>query len=234
MQSSESPSLPRGPHTIPADAVAADQRRRLLEALPRAVAGKGIEATTVEDIVRLARVRRNAFYEQFEDKQDCFRVAYELAQERLLGVLTLRCYTRPELAERLSAALGAALALLAEHPHVAHLLAVEAPGAGGEMAVRHHEWLDRYGRMLSMATIGCERWASPSPAVRAAVVGGIASRIKQRVLAGEVGTLADLEDELVEFALSFYAAREELSGAPGDEAEAPPQPQSPSRVLEAA
>lgn len=234
MQSSESPPLPRGPHTIPADAVGADQRRRLLEALPRAVAGKGIEATTVEDIVRLARVRRNAFYEQFEDKQDCFRVAYELAQERLLGVLTLRCYTRPGLAERLSAALGAALELLAEHPDIAHLLVVEAPGAGGAMAARHHEWLDRYGRMLSMATIGCERWASPPAAVRAAVVGGIASRIKQRVLAGEVGALAGLEEELVKFALSFYAAREERSGAPLGDREAPPQPQSPSRVLEVA
>jgi AcrR family transcriptional regulator len=214
--------------------VGADQRRRLLEALPRAVAGKGIETTTVEDIVKLARVRRNAFYEQFEDKQDCFRVAYELAQERFLGVITLRCYTRPGLTDRLRAALGAGLALLAEHPCVAHLLAVEAPAAGGEMAARHHEWLDRYGRMLSMATIGCERWASPSRMVQVAVVGGIASRIKQRVLAGEATALPELEDELVEFALSFYAAREELSEDELGDREAPPQPQSPSRVLEAA
>src|SRR3954447_12090922 len=78
-------------YAISAETVAADQRRRMLEALPHAVAENGFEGTTVEHIVKLGGVRRNSFYEQFANKRDCFAAAYEIAQERLLGVLTFQC-----------------------------------------------------------------------------------------------------------------------------------------------
>ena len=221
--------LPRGPHAFSADAVGADQRRRLLEALPRAVADHGYDKTTVEHIVKLAQVRRNSFYEQFEDKQDCFGVAYEIAQARLLGVLTLQCYIRQGVTDRVSAALDGALELLRSEPDIARLLIVEAPAAGEKISVRHHEWLDRYGRMLHLAAVGRHEPAPPPAAVEPAVVGGIVSRIKQVVLAGETDKLPGLRPELAQFALSFYSARE----APPvrREGEDLPQPQS-SSVLE--
>lgn len=130
------PVLPPGPHAISADLVAADQRRRLLEALPRAVAENGLEGTTVDLIVKLAQVRRNSFYEQFKDKLDCFAAAYEIAQERLLGVLTFQCYTRAGLADRVGSALGAGLDLLSADPALTRLLVVEAPAAGGAISAR--------------------------------------------------------------------------------------------------
>ena len=231
--------LPRGPHAISAEMVAADQRRRLLGALPRAVADRGFEATTVEHIVKLAQVRRNSFYEQFEDKHDCFAVAYEMAQERLLGVLTFQCYTRVGLAERISSALGAGLDLLGTDPVLARLLTIEAPAAGARIAARHHEWLDRYGRMLRLAAIGSPEVAEPRVEVEPAIVGGIASRIKQLVLAGEAHELAGLCPELVQFTLSFYSPREPLPGAPpvpapGEDDSVQPQSPLGSSVLEPA
>jgi AcrR family transcriptional regulator len=209
--------------------VAADQRRRLLEALPGAVAEHGYERTTVEHIVKLARVRRNAFYMQFEDKHDCFGLAYEMAQERLLGVLTFRCYTRQGLAERLGAALGAGLDLLSDDPALARLIVVEAPAAGEEISARHHEWLDRYGRMLRLAAVGEDGLTTPPPAVELAVVGGIVSRVKQLVLAGRAEQLPSLRPELVQFALSFYGVRDASPGPPpADRVGAgSSQPQSP-------
>jgi AcrR family transcriptional regulator len=208
----------------------------MLEALPRAVADHGYGRTTVEHIVKLSQVRRNSFYEQFEDKQDCFRIVYELAQERLLGVLTYRCYTRDHAAERVGAALGAGLEFLGGSPDTARLLVVEAPAAGQEIAVRHHQWLDRYGRMLRLAAVGRHEPPPPSAAVEPAVVGGIASRIRQVVLAGNARELPRLKPELVQFALSFYGRRGVPSDAPraGGDGEDLPQPQSsePPSVLE--
>lgn len=226
--------LPRGPYAIPASAVAADQRRRLLEALPLAIAENGFEATTVDQIVKVAQVRRNSFYEQFDDKLDCFAAAYEIAQERLLGVLTFQCYTQTGLADRASAALGAALDLLSSDPVLTRLIIIEAPAAGGEVATRHHEWLDRYGRMLHFAAMGDSGIVPPKPSVEPAVVGGIVSRIKQLVLAGETEQLPRLCPELVRFALSFYGSLEPLTAPFGDDSDEPPQPQSPDRssVLE--
>jgi AcrR family transcriptional regulator len=230
--SSEGP-LPRGPYAISADRVAADQRRRLLEALPQVVAEGGFEAATVNQIVKLAQVRRNSFYEQFEDTRDCFAAAYEIAQERLLGVLTFQCYTRADLADRIGSALGAGLDLLASEPVFTRLIFIEAPAAGGDIAVRHHKWLDRYGRMLHFAAIGNADATSPKVSVEPAIVGGIISRIKQLVLASQTTSLRELCPELVQFTLSFYG----LSGtAPLPPVAESSQPQSlePASVLEPA
>jgi AcrR family transcriptional regulator len=226
--------LPRGPHAISADAVAVDQRRRLLEALPRAVAENGFEATTVENIVKLGQVRRNAFYEQFSDKRDCFAAAYEIAQERLLGVLTFQCYAQAGLAARVGASLGAGLDLLAANPDLARLIAIEAPAAGERIAVRHQEWLDRYCRLLHLAAVGNPDVATPNPALEPAIVGAAFSRIKQTVLAGKASDLPSLHQELVQLTLSYYGfptpppepPRAPLAG----EAAESSQPQSPERA----
>jgi AcrR family transcriptional regulator len=229
----KSKKLPRGPYAISAEAVAADQRRRLLEALPIAVAKSGFEAATVDQIVKLAQVRRNSFYEQFEDKTDCFAAAYEIAQERLLGVITYHCYTHAGLADRVGSALGAALELLGDEPVLSRLIFAEAPAAGEAIAARHHQWLDRYGRMLAFAVIDSADVAPPKPQIEAAVVGGIVSRVKQLVLAGETKRLPMLCPELVQFTLSYFGVP---AASPVSPAEASSQPQPPERgsVLEPA
>jgi AcrR family transcriptional regulator len=238
-QQAEQP-LPRGPYAVSADAVAADQRRRLLEALPHAVATRGFEAMTVEHVVKLGGVRRNAFYEQFSDKRDCFSAAYEIAQERLLGVLTFQCYARTGLVNRVGAALGAGLELLGGDPSLAGLIVVEAPAAGREIAVRHQQWLDRYSRLLRLAVVGSPDVATPRPALEPAITGAIFSRIKQLVMAGETSALPSLLPELVRLTLSYYGAPAlppEPLRAPADgEGAESSQPQSPERgkVLEPA
>ena len=238
-QQNESPPA-RGTRSTPGDAVAADQRRRLLAALPCAVAEKGFDQTTVEDIVSLAQVRRSSFYEQFADKRECFAMAYEIGQERLLGVLTYRCYTRSGPVERVGAALKAGLDLLAAEPGLAHLTIVEAPCAGEAIATRHQEWLDRYGRLLQLAVVGTPEATKPRPALEPAIVGAIVSRVKQIVLAGEAHDLPSLQPELTQLTLSFFDLAEPstaaLSSSGQREGVDPGQPQSPERstVLEAA
>lgn len=231
------PPLPRGPYAISADAVAADQRRRMLVALPHAVAENGFEGTTVEHIVKLGQVRRNSFYEQFSDKRDCFAAAYEIAQERLLGVLTFQCYTRSGLADRIEAALGAGLDLLAANPSLARLVVIEAPAAGEEIAARHQEWLDRYGRLLQLAAVGRPDVAAPRPVLESAILGAIISRIKQLVLAGKTAELPSIGPELVQLTLAYYdsPALPARVSAAAEGAESS-QPQSPGRraVLELA
>jgi len=217
-------ALPRGPHAISPEAVAADQRDRLLAAVPPVIAEHGFEGATVDRIVRAAAVKRNAFYEQFEDKRDCVAAAYEIAQERLLGAVTYQCYARSGPVERIERALGAALELLAAEPHLATLVLVEAPGSGAKLADRHHEWLDRYGRMLRFAAVDEDRMPMPSPGVESAIVGGLASQIRRLLLAGEGERIPELGPGLTGFALSFYGAspppRRRFVDRP------PPQPQS--------
>jgi AcrR family transcriptional regulator len=190
----------------------------MLAALPPLIAEHGFARTTVAQIVKAAKVRRNAFYEQFESKRDCFATAYELAQERLLGVFTFRCYTRAEPAERIEAALAAGLELLASEPAMARLL-VEAPAVGGEILTRHHEWLERYGRMIRLARIGADGGQRGNREIEAAIAGGIATQVGRLVLEGKAERLADLGPSMTAYALSFVASGDDFP---------PAQPQSSS------
>jgi AcrR family transcriptional regulator len=80
--------LPRGRHKLDPEEVRDSQRRRISRAMLEVVAEQGYEATTVSQVVAAARVSRNAFYEFFTDKTDCFlTLTDELGAELLAEVL---------------------------------------------------------------------------------------------------------------------------------------------------
>jgi AcrR family transcriptional regulator len=190
--------------------VAADQRRRLIEAVPAVVAERGYEATSVAHLVKAAAVSRNAFYGNFTDKQACFEAAYEARHEWLLGVLRDRCDPKATPEERIEAALGRALEALSQEPDVARLLFVEALGAGNEVSLRHHEWLRRYGALLGTTAGGAGPFRDSRDLDRL-VVGGVASLISGEVLNGNSAELRLLVPRLLEFSLGFYGLLEEAS-----------------------
>jgi TetR/AcrR family transcriptional regulator len=198
--------LPRGRHALAREEVAADQRRRLIEAVPRVVAKHGYEAMSVADIVKAAAVSRNAFYDNFGDKQACFAAAHEACHERLLAILEQPCDKRASVEERVETALGAALALLASEPEVARLLFVEAPSAGEAVALRHHEWLRRYGALLRSALPQVTSKSSLAVEIDRVAVGGIASGVASEVLQGRAAQLRVLTPQFVDYVLAFHGA----------------------------
>jgi AcrR family transcriptional regulator len=200
--------LPRGRHALAPEEVTRDQRERLLAAVPRVVAERGYEATSVADIVKAAAVSRNAFYKNFADKQECFAIAHEEGHERLLDVLTRPCEEGATIAARVEQSLYAGLGALAADPDLARMLFVEAPSAGEQIALRYHEWLGRYGTLLRAAAADKPPQASPPPEVEGVIVGGIASRIASEVLQGRAAKLRDLTGPLAEYVLAFFRPSE--------------------------
>ncbi len=197
--------LPRGRHALAPEQVLADQRARLLAAVPGVVAERGYEAMSVADVVKRAAVSRNAFYKNFKDKQECFAIAHEAGHERLLEIVAQPCKGAGTVEERVQRLLASALEALSSDPDMARLLFVEAPSsAGEEIALRYHEWLQRYGALLRAVA----PQAAATPAAMAemdqVIVGGIASRIASEVLKGGATELAVLTQPLVEYVLTFY------------------------------
>lgn len=196
--------LPRGRHALAPDDVLRDQRERLLAAVPAVAAEHGYEAMSVADIVKAAAVSRNAFYKNFRDKQECVATAHELGHERLLDVLSTSCYEGATIEQRVGSALEAALKVLAAEPALARLLFVEAPSAGDEIALRYHEWLQRYGTLLRSAAPDLPPESLPAPEVEGVIVGGIASRVASEVLRGRGEKLQELAAPFLEYVLTFY------------------------------
>jgi AcrR family transcriptional regulator len=198
--------LPRGRHALAPEEVLADQRRRLIAAVPAVAAEHGYEAMSVADIVKAAAVSRNAFYNNFGDKQECFAAAHEACHERLLEVLERPCDRTASVEERVETSLGAALDSLASEPEIARLLFVEAPSAGEEIALRYHEWLRRYGTLLRSAVPQAASKSSLAVEIDQVIVGGIASRIASEVLQGRATQLRLLTPHFVDYVLAFYGA----------------------------
>jgi AcrR family transcriptional regulator len=198
--------LPRGRHALAPEEVVADQRQRLIEAVPRVVAKHGYETMSVADIVKAAAVSRNAFYNNFGDKQECFAAAHEACHERLLAILERPCDKGSTVEERVETALGATLDLLAAEPEVARLLFVEAPGASEEISLRYHEWLRRYGILLRSAVPQAAQKSSLAVEIDQVIVGGIASRVASEVLQGRAAQLRVLTPHFVDYVLAFYGA----------------------------
>src|ERR1700722_9505291 len=141
------PGLPRAPTRLPAPAVHASQRERLLKAAVAAVAQKGYAAVTVADIVRRAKVSRAAFYLHFRTREDCFLAATRRGGELLFDHVTESARAMPEDSpdeDCLRAGCRAFLRFLANEPAFTRVFYIEMPIAGPHSVERLHASASRY------------------------------------------------------------------------------------------
>jgi AcrR family transcriptional regulator len=209
--------FPAGVRTLPPDLVKAIQRERILAALLETVNELGYRALTVQDVLTRAGVSRPTFYEQFEDKEDCFLAAFDISAEQLLE----RLEAPPDEKEGgwrswLRLRLEALLQFVAEEPNAARMLVVEARASSPAGLRRRDELLDRFAACID--TEARKELADPPSGIAAAgVVGGIESVLYARLRREETSELDSLLPSLMYFAVLPYeghpAASEELGGA---------------------
>lgn len=196
--------LPRGRHGLPREFVAQNQRERLLAALAECLEEKGYERTTVASIGTRAGVSKSDFYKQFESKDACFVAAYDDAVERIRVRVQEACAERKDWGSGVVDALDALLLLFEAEPAQAQLVLVEGLRAGRGVYDRYQVALQSFVPYLrdgAPAPAGGER---PPEATDEAVVGGIASLLARRVLAGETKKMRGLLPDIAEFALTPY------------------------------
>jgi AcrR family transcriptional regulator len=192
--------LPRGRHKLSVETVRASQRERLLRAMLESVADSGYEATTVPQVVAMARVSRNAFYELFDDKLGCFLALCEELSEQLLEE-TFRPTVATDWTVALREGTGRYLRWWQARPRFARAWLVALPTAG----TRALEQRDRaYARFAErFAALGA--WArSQEPGLAPLhataprfIVSAITDLVADQIVAGRVATLISLEDEIV-------------------------------------
>lgn len=196
--------LPRGRHGLPREFVAQNQRERLLAALAECLEEKGYERTTVALIGKRAGVSKSDFYKQFESKDACFVAAYDDAVERIRARVQAACAERQDWGGGVLAALDSLLRLFEAEPAQAQLVLVEGLRAGRGVYDRYQVALQSFVPYLrdgAPAPAGGER---PPEATDEAVVGGIASLLARRVLAGGAKKMRELLPDIAEFALTPY------------------------------
>ncbi|HXV05705.1 MAG TPA: TetR/AcrR family transcriptional regulator [Solirubrobacterales bacterium] len=193
--------LPPGRGT-PRSEVRENQRRRLFAALVAAVSERGYEATRVEDLIELSGVSRKAFYELFENKEDCLLVAVQELIEPTIAAIA-RSNGRPADLAQAREVFDAFLRLIVEQSAAARMCFVEIYGAGAGAAGT----LERTGGAFEafaseQLALLPGRDGMPPQMIRA-LIGGLHKVIHKRLYRREEEELLELAPQLWEWGLSY-------------------------------
>jgi len=185
--------LPPGPHGIPRELVARNQRERLIAAMAEVCAESGYGSTSVTDVARHAGVSTASFYRQFKDKRECMLTSFEELFGRLLGEVERACEAEAEPTGKAKAGIRTAATLLAADPPTARLLTVEIAAVGTEGVRLQHDAIERLGAQLRETR---EPGAGSPPQIPSAewvAVAAMVALVARRVAEGESVDPAELE-----------------------------------------
>ncbi|HKB50562.1 MAG TPA: TetR/AcrR family transcriptional regulator [Solirubrobacterales bacterium] len=200
--------FPAGVRTLPADLVKAIQRERLLAAMIGAVTENGYSTLTVQNVLTRAGISRPTFYEQFEDKEDCFLAAFDASAARMRERIEATvAEAGPGWRDGLRSGIAELLRFIAEEPEEARTVIVEARASSPAGLRRRDELLDHFATCID-ALVREDLDETPSAIAAAGVVGGIESVLYARLQKGETDELDALLPSLMYFAVLAYAGRE--------------------------
>ena len=174
---------------------------------------------TVSDVVKAAHVSRRTFYEQFQDKEDCFIETYRTGCENGIAQIdaALRALEDPDWRTRLWVSLETYVSILAAEPHFAKVLLIDVLGAGSRALEMREQILGIYvehyrGLRERARTEDPDLPDVPDQFLRG-LVGGIAELVQQALLesppAGVAERLRLLTPTLVSFATAVLTGGRE-------------------------
>src|SRR6476659_8467166 len=139
----EVPAVPLGRHGLPPDVVAAHQRERLFEATVELVAKRGYRNTSVDHVVKAARVGYVAFYDLYAGKEECLLAAFDRIVEEATEELAEAIAGEEQWPRQMAAALACLVDLIAADPRRARIALLEVQAAGPKGYSRYEEVVDR-------------------------------------------------------------------------------------------
>jgi AcrR family transcriptional regulator len=168
----------------------------------------GYEATTVPDVVATARVSRNAFYEFFEDKADCFIAVCDQTSEELLGEL-LELAGEPDWIQAMREGTRRYLRWWQERPTISSAYLLSLPTVGAR-ALRQRE--RHYAAFRAMFADLGRRARSEQPElgplgelVPRLLVAALTEIVTEEVRDGRTSKLTDLSDDVALLAIRLLA-----------------------------
>lgn len=195
---------PTGRHGLPADVVAAYQRERILDATTQVVAKRGYQGTSVDQIVRAARVGYVAFYGLFDGKEDCLLAAFERIVTETREQLAASVSSELPWPEQICAALKTLVETIAADPARARFALVEVQASGPAAFARYEAAIDRAVPKLREGRILKPGAAALSETLEEAIIGGVAWIFHQRLVKAKAKELEALLPSAIRIVLSPY------------------------------
>jgi AcrR family transcriptional regulator len=205
--------LPRGRHAAPREVVWQSQRDRMLAAMAEAVAEKGYARVAVADVIERARVSRRTFYEHFDNKEECFLVAYDAAVELVLGAIDEAVSAaEPDWLAAASAGTKRYLETLAANPALAKTFLVEVLAAGPvaleRRAAVHQRFADQQAAIYAAARARSDELPALPPHVFRACVGAVNELVTEHLAQQGPDSLPELLEAILDVEVALLVGRE--------------------------
>jgi len=193
------------------------KRQLILQGMLESVGNHGYEQTTVQDVIMSAGLYRQAFYDHFEDKEDCYLQALDMGSSWVEQEMRREAAGEAGWRGRLRGALTGLLRFLDEKPEIGRALLVEVHAAGPRAVAKRTEAMERAAALVDLAR---EEGDEAAPTISAeAVVAGILAVLHTRLVTSQVASFPHLLPELMYLAVLPYFGADAAAGEMGDEAD---------------
>ena len=178
------------------------KQQRILLGMLEAVGARGYETATVQDAIETAGLYRQAFYDCFSGKEDCYLQGLDAGATWIELAMRDGAAGASSWRRRLRGALSGLLEFLDERPGVGRALLVEVHAAGPAALEKRAAALGRAAAAIDLAR---RESGEEAPAISAeAVAAGILAVLHSRLAAGQASGFADLLPELMYLAVLPY------------------------------
>jgi AcrR family transcriptional regulator len=207
-------SLPQSPML---ELVDSTKRDRILEGMLRAVGTEGYDATSVRTILDRTGLYRQAFYDEFPDKDACYLAALEMGTARLEATAVHAAVSQETWKGRLRAGLAGLLDALDAEPDFGRGVIVGVHSAGPEALAIRAKAMKRAAEFIDLARDEVEESEEPPQIAPEGIVAGIHAIVHSRLSTGATEGFRRLLPEFMYFAVLPYfgaeAASEEMRAA---------------------
>jgi AcrR family transcriptional regulator len=194
------------------------KRQRILDGMLEAVGAEGYENTSVRSVLDRTGLYRQAFYDDFRDKEDCFLQAYDAGLDRLETKIRTAAAAAADWHGELRAGLATLLNFLDAEPDVGRALIVEVHPAGAAALAKRDAAMWRAREAIDRGRVEAVGVPEPPAIAAEAAASGIHAVLHSRLAGGGRNDFRELLPEFMYvLVLPYYgpeAAKAEMRVGP--------------------
>jgi AcrR family transcriptional regulator len=169
-----------------------------------AVGTSGYDAASVRTVLVRTGLYRQAFYDNFADKEACYLEAFDFGVARLEALAIAAAGSAESWQQRLRAGLSALLGAFDADPALARALIVEVHAAGPEALQSRSGVMKRAADFIDSAREASGSAEAPPPIAAEGIVAGMHAVVHAKLAAGEESGFRELLPDFMYFAVLPY------------------------------
>jgi AcrR family transcriptional regulator len=195
------------PHAPTLRLVSSPKRQLILEGMLEAVGEVGYDATSVRTVLDRTGLYRQAFYDNFADKDECYLEAFDFGVAQVEALVVAAAASEGSWEGRLRSGLGALLDFFDAESNVGRALVVEVHAAGREALEKRSAVMGRITEFVDLAREELDEEEPPAIAPEG-IIAGIHAVVHSRLATGADEGFRELLPEFMYFAVLPYFGAE--------------------------